>query len=174
MATHLRSMLAPQVLCVCVCVCAVRQQMLSVAAERLRDYEEKVRLAAVKAVSQAARQLLVGPGSTAATAAAGPAVANNVALLSPVDVLLGSIGSQELTDAAAADLDVAAAVELGSSGPAVPAAAVRDLPFVHDTLKQVLLRLRDTKLTVRKAAATHFLGIYRAVVAAGGICVRWD
>jgi hypothetical protein len=138
--------------------------VLFAAAERLQDYDEKVRLAAVKAVCQAARQLLVGPASTAA---AGTGSANAGALLSPVDALLGSNDSQELTDAAAADLDLATAAALGSPGAAAAAATVRDVPFVHEALRRVLLRLRDTKPSVRKATASHFLGIFRAVVAAG-------
>jgi hypothetical protein len=144
-------------------------QVLTAAAERLQDYEEKVRLAAVKAVCQAARQLLVGPVSNAA--AKGPNSANAVALLSPVDAILGSIGSQELTDAAAADLDLATAADLGSPGPAAAAVTVRDLPYVHEALRRVYMRLRDTKVAVRRAAASHFLSVFRAVVAAGEPCL---
>lgn len=139
---------------------------MEAAAERLQDYEEKVRLAAVKAVCQVCRQLLVGPSSSTA-APPGAGSANPVALLSPVDALLGSIGSQELTEAAAADLDLAMAADLGSPGPAVAAEAVRDLPFVQEALKRVHMRLRDTKPAVRKAAANHLLSIFRAVVATG-------
>lgn len=172
-------------------VCLSCAQVLFAAAERLQDYDEKVRLAAVKAVCQSARQLLVGPSSSTtaaannnATAAAGAGghgggaggSGNTNALLSPVDALLGSIGSQEFADAAAADLDLATAADLGSSGPAAAAAAaaVRDLPFVYEALRHVGLRLRDTKPAVRKAAASHLLGIFRAVVAAGrcvGVCL---
>lgn len=149
-----------------VCVCLL--QVLSAAAGRLQDYEEKVRLAAVKAVGQACRHLLVGPPSSSA-APTGLSSANPTALLSPVDVLMGSAGSQEAAEAAAADLDLTTAADLqGSPGPAAAAAAVRDLPFVHDALRHVHLRLRDTKLSVRKAAASQFLSIFRAVVAAGG------
>lgn len=143
-------------------------QVLSAAAGRLQDYEEKVRLAAVKAVCQACRHLLVGPQSSTA-APTGPSSANPTALLSPVDILMGSAGSQEAAEAAAADLDLTTAADLqGSPGPAAAAAAARELPFVHDALRHVNLRLRDTKLSVRKAAANQFLSIFRAVVAAGG------
>lgn len=146
-------------------------QVIVAASERLQDYDEKVRLAAVKAVCQASRQLLVGPTPTA-TAPAGPGSGNAVALLSPVDTLVGSIGSQEMTDEEAADLDLATAADLGSPGPAPAAAAVRDLPFVYDALKLVHVRLRDTKPAVRKAAASQLLSVFRAVVAAGVyVCV---
>lgn len=145
--------------------------MLLAAAERLQDYDDKVRLAAVKAVCQAAKQLLVGPTHTAA-GLTGPGSAKTAAMLSPVDALLGSLReSQELADAAAADLDVEAAANLGTPGAAVAAAAVHDLPFVHEALRRVYLRLRDTKPVVRKAAASHFLSIFRAVVSAGGLAV---
>jgi hypothetical protein len=144
-------------------------QVLTAAAERLQDYEEKVRIAAVKAVCQASRQVLVGPVSNAA--AQGPGSASAAALLSPVDAILGSIGadigSQELTDAAAADLDLATAADLGCPPPAAAAVTVRDLPYVHEALRRVYMRLRDTKVAVRRAAASHFLSIFRAVVAAG-------
>jgi hypothetical protein len=144
-------------------------QVLLAAAERLQDYDEKVRLVAVKAVCQAAKQLLVGPTHTP-TGPKGPGSANTAAVLSPVDALLGSLGeSQELANAAAADLDLDAAADLGTPGAAVAAAAVRDLPFVHEVLRRVYLRLRDTKPAVRKAAASHFLSIFRAVVSAGGL-----
>jgi len=143
-------------------------QVLNAAVERLQDCDEKVRQAAVKAVCQAARQLLVGPPSSAATGPTGPGSANAVALLSPVDALLGSIGSQELTDAAAADLDLAAAADLGGLSPVVAPAVVRDLQFVHEALKRVYYRLRDVKPAVRKAAASQFLSVFRAVVVAGG------
>jgi hypothetical protein len=143
------------------------------AAERLQDYEEKVRLAAVKAVCQACRQLLVGPSSSP-TGPTGPTSANHTALLSPADILMGSAGSQEAAEAAAADLDLATAADLGSPGPAVAAAAVRDVPFVHEALRRVNLRLRDTKLSVRKAAASQFLSIFRAVVAAGACVMGVD
>lgn len=149
-----------------------------------------MRLAAVKAVCTTARQLLVGPASAAAaaaaTAAAGPASVAGGALLSPLDALLGSMGSQEEADAAAADLGLddilgaaavqqqentaaaaAAAAAGDGGGAAVGGGGVRDVAFVQEALKRVYLRLRDIKPAVRKATVQQFMTIFRAVVAAG-------
>lgn len=146
--------------------------MLKTAATRLQDFEEKVRTAAVRAVCQTSRRLLVGPAPPAPGSTGGLAAnyANQLMLTTPPADLLGQLGSQEDDEVAAVELGVdytppeaAAALPLGSGLEA----QVRDLAFVQDVLHRVSLRLRDTKASVRKAAANGMMSVFRAVAAAG-------
>ncbi|KAF8072944.1 ATXR2 [Scenedesmus sp. PABB004] len=141
----------------------VQTKILEAAEVRLRDYDERVRSCAVKHLCQAARRLLLGPAGAAGAAATR---ANQLALASPAGDLFGSLDSQEADEAAAADLGVAYGGGEPAGGAAAAAAGVRDAPRVQETLMHVSLRLRDTKLAVRKAAASSLIALFRAVAAA--------
>lgn len=142
--------------------------MLKTAATRLQDFEEKVRVAAVKSICQTSRRLLVGPTS-AAPGSTGPAAdhANQLLLTTPPGELLGQLGSQEDDAAEAADLGVEYTPPDAAVAGAGLEAQVKDVAYVHEVLQRVSLRLRDTKATVRKTAANGLLAIFRAVAAAG-------
>eukprot|EP00879_Flechtneria_rotunda_P015681 GHRR01016403.1.p1 GENE.GHRR01016403.1~~GHRR01016403.1.p1 ORF type:complete len:1542 (+),score=797.44 GHRR01016403.1:616-5241(+) len=145
----------------------LQQKVLKAAAERLQDYDEKVRIAAVKYTCQTVRQLLVGP--SAAAAACKP---NKLLLPPPTMDLLGSLGSQEEDAAAAAELGVPytlpefVADQKAAAGSALQP-NVKDLQYVQEILQKVTLRLRDMKVAVRKAAVNNLLAVFRTVAAAG-------
>jgi len=142
-------------------------QVLQAAAMRLQDYDEKVRITAVKIVCQTVRQLLVGPAMTSAGSARPQ---HMLALSSPTADLLGGLGSQEEDAAAAQDLGVAYPLpDTGLSTMQVQA-VVHDLACVQDVMHRVSFRLKDTKASVRRAAASGMLAVFRAVAAAGKQC----
>jgi len=142
-------------------------QVLQAAALRLQDYDEKVRITAVKIVCQTVRQLLVGPAMTSAGTAC---TQHMLALSSPTADLLGGLGSQEEDAAAAQDLGVAYPLpDTGLSTMQVQA-VVHDLACVQDVMHRVSFRLKDTKASVRRAAASGMLAVFRAVAAAGKQC----
>lgn len=146
--------------------------MLAPAEERLQDFDERVRVAAVKAVCSTLKLLLIGPAGAASAAAHGPSAP--LALSSPTAELLGSlVGSQEEDAAAALELGVACSPPGGADGASSEAAGgggprvAHDVRYLQELLGKVGLRLRDTKLSVCKAAAVGVMSVYRAVLAAG-------
>jgi hypothetical protein len=85
------------------------------------------------------------------------------------------LDSQEDDEAAAAELGVAYTppekeldfgVGGGNAGAGV-AAGARDVPWLQDVLKGMCMRLRDTKISVRKQTANSLMAVFRTVAAAG-------
>lgn len=154
----------------CACCYLVALQVVREAAVRLQDYDDKVRIAAVKSVCQCARQLLAGP----AGAASGGTAATAGHPQSAVGTLLDS---QEEDEAAAAELGVAYTppekeLDLGfgaADAAAGVAAGTRDVAWLQDVLKGMCMRLRDTKVSVRKQTASSLMAVFRTVAAAGEV-----
>ncbi|WIA29168.1 hypothetical protein OEZ86_011679 [Tetradesmus obliquus] len=145
-----------------------QEKVVREAAVRLQDYDDKVRIAAVKSVCQCARQLLAGP----AGAASGGTAATAGRPQSAVGTLLDS---QEEDEAAAAELGVAYTppekeLDLGfgaADAAAGVAAGTRDVAWLQEVLKGMCMRLRDTKVSVRKQTASSLMAVFRTVAAAG-------
>jgi hypothetical protein len=150
-------------------------QVVREAAVRLQDYDDKVRIAAVKSVCQCARQLLAGPAGAASGGTAATAChPHQLGLIAPPAVAT-LLDSQEDDEAAAAELGVAYTPpdkELnfgvgGGNAAAGVAAGARNVPWLQDVLKGMCMRLRDTKVSVRKQTANSLMAVFRTVAAAG-------
>ncbi|KAF6266620.1 hypothetical protein COO60DRAFT_1697167 [Scenedesmus sp. NREL 46B-D3] len=152
-----------------------QEKVVREAAVRLQDYDDKVRIAAVKAVCQCARQLLAGPAGAASGGTAATAChPHQLGLLAPPAVVT-LLDSQEQDEAAAAELGVAYTppekqLDFGVGGAdaaAGVAAGARDVAWLQDVLKGMCMRLRDTKTSVRKQTANSLMAVFRTVAAAG-------
>eukprot|EP00882_Tetradesmus_deserticola_P022060 GHRQ01023943.1.p1 GENE.GHRQ01023943.1~~GHRQ01023943.1.p1 ORF type:complete len:442 (+),score=232.76 GHRQ01023943.1:175-1326(+) len=152
-----------------------QEKVVREVAVRLQDYDDKVRIAAVKAVCQCARQLLAGPAGAASGGTAATAChPHQLGLLAP-PVVATLLDSQQEDEAAAAELGVMysppeAGLDFGVVGAAAAAgvaAGTRDVAWLQDMLKAVCMRLRDTKLSVRKQTADSLMAVFRTVAAAG-------
>jgi hypothetical protein len=82
------------------------------------------------------------------------------------------LDSQEDDEAAAAELGVAYTppekdLDLGLTGVDAAAAGARDVAWLQDVLKGMCMRLRDTKISVRKQTANSLMAVFRTVAAAG-------
>jgi hypothetical protein len=151
-------------------------QVVREAAVRLQDYDDKVRIAAVKSVCQCARQLLAGPAGAASGGTAATAChPHQLGLIAPPAVAT-LLDSQEDDEAAAAELGVAYTppekecdLGAGVDVAAGVAAGARDVAWLQDVLKGMCMRLRDTKISVRKQTANSLMAVFRKVAAAGKI-----